>query len=552
MIKNPLALFTTRHTPQSQAIPGSTQERNSAGGFTWRVDDWTRLRRFLILGVEGGTYYATEQKLVAESAHALLRCVAADGIRTVDEIVAISVGGRNPKQHPVVFALAACAGAAEEATRAYALAKLSTVCRTGTQLFLFAGFVEQFRGWGRGLRRAVGSWYIDRDPDALALQLVKYQQREGWSHRDLLRLAKPQPVRDSATDVALRYAVGKLDVGEFPENTPALIRAHRRAQTTRTVADTVALVNEFRLPWEALRSEHLASGDVWTALIPTLGLGALIRNLGRLTSNGTLVPGTANVAAVVRRLVDVDAIVRARVHPIAVLAALMTYKNGRGTRGKGTWFPIAAIVDALDVAFYASFGAVEAAGARTMLALDVSGSMGGGIVAGVPGLSPRVASAAMAAVTLATEPSVVTVGFTSAGRGTWKSTNGSAYSGANTISELALSSRQRLDDIIKTVSGLPFGGTDCALPMLYALDRGLEIDHFVVYTDSETWAGNTHPSQALRLYRETSGINAKLTVVGMVSNGFSIADPNDAGMLDVVGFDTAAPQLIADFAAGRL
>jgi 60 kDa SS-A/Ro ribonucleoprotein len=38
----------------------------------------------------------------------------------------------------------------------------------------------------------------------------------------------------------------------------------------------------------------------------------------------------------------------------------------------------------------------------------------------------------------------------------------------------------------------------------------------------------------------------------MVSNGFTIADPTDAGMLDVVGFYPAAPQLMADFAAGRL
>jgi 60 kDa SS-A/Ro ribonucleoprotein len=36
----------------------------------------------------------------------------------------------------------------------------------------------------------------------------------------------------------------------------------------------------------------------------------------------------------------------------------------------------------------------------------------------------------------------------------------------------------------------------------------------------------------------------------MASNGFSIADPADAGMLDVVGFDAAVPQVIADFAAG--
>jgi 60 kDa SS-A/Ro ribonucleoprotein len=38
----------------------------------------------------------------------------------------------------------------------------------------------------------------------------------------------------------------------------------------------------------------------------------------------------------------------------------------------------------------------------------------------------------------------------------------------------------------------------------------------------------------------------------MLANKFSIADPLDAGMLDVVGFDTSAPQLMSDFAAGTL
>ena len=67
-----------------------------------------------------------------------------------------------------------------------------------------------------------------------------------------------------------------------------------------------------------------------------------------------------------------------------------------------------------------------------------------------------------------------------------------------------------------------------------------------------TWAGNVHPARALADYRRASGIDARLVVVGMVSNGFSIADPNDPGMLDVVGFDTATPQLISDFARGAL
>ena len=51
----------------------------------------------------------------------------------------------------------------------------------------------------------------------------------------------------------------------------------------------------------------------------------------------------------------------------------------------------------------------------------------------------------------------------------------------------------------------------------------------MIYTDTETWAGDIHPVQALRDYRHASGIDARLVVVGMVSNGFSIADPQIRG-----------------------
>ena len=77
------------------------------------------------------------------------------------------------------------------ATRQAALAALPQVARTGTHLFQFAVFVEGFRGWGRSLRRAVGRWYADKPVDALAYQAVKYRQRDGMTHRDLLRLAHP-------------------------------------------------------------------------------------------------------------------------------------------------------------------------------------------------------------------------------------------------------------------------------------------------------------------------------------------------------------------------
>jgi 60 kDa SS-A/Ro ribonucleoprotein len=139
----------------------------------------------------------------------------------------------------------------------------------------------------------------------------------------------------------------------------------------------------------------------------------------------------------------------------------------------------------------------------------------------------------MAMITAAVEPKYTITGFSH------------QYIG------LDISPRRRLDDNIRAVDRLPFGGTDCSIPMLHALNAQGDVDTFVVYTDSETWAGAMHPSKALQAYRRQRVADAKLAVVGMVSNGFSIADPNDPGMLDVVGFDTATPQVLSAFSRGE-
>jgi 60 kDa SS-A/Ro ribonucleoprotein len=290
---------------------------------------------------------------------------------------------------------------------------------------------------------------------------------------------------------------------------------------------------------------------VWAGLIDGMPMTALVRNLATMTRVGVIAPGSEGTAKVVAQLGDAERIRRARVHPIALLAALRTYGAGRGTRGRGEWMPVREVIDALDAAFYTAFGNVEPTGKRLLLALDVSGSMTCGHIAGIPALIPRDASAALALITAATEQRYEIVGFF-AGRGGFKADRSMFAGWVDGLTPLQISPRQRLDDAIRAVSDLPFGGTDCALPMLYAQALEREIDTFVIYTDSETWAGNIHPAQALLDYRRVSGIDARLVVVAMVSNGFSIAGPADGGMLDVVGFDTATPQLIAEFARGTL
>jgi 60 kDa SS-A/Ro ribonucleoprotein len=156
-------------------------------------------------------------------------------------------------------------------------------------------------------------------------------------------------------------------------------------------------------------------------------------------------------------------------------------------------------------------------------------------IAGMPGIPPRVGAAAMALVTANVEPLYEVTAFT------------------HNLTPFPISPRQRLDDVVHKTSGLPFMSTDCSLPMEWAIRNKREVDVFVVYTDSETnHYGSRQPVAALRDYRQRMGIDAKLIVVGMVSNGFSIADPDDTGMLDVVGFDTATPNIMSAFAKGEV
>jgi len=539
-------IFNRRQTPQSLPIPGAGQVPNSAGGYAWAVDDWTRLDRFLILGSEGGSYYAVEQALSRANAEAVARCIAADGPRTVGRIAEISDAGRAAKNDPALLALAMAAALGDETTRRAAFTALPTVARIGTHLFHFAEYMQGLRGWGRGARRAIAAWYQGMPAGKLAYQAIKYQSRDGWGHRDLLRLAHPVAADETQNAVFHWITQGWPGVGgePHPDQALRLIWAFETAKRAQTAAEIAGLIRDYRLPREAVPTGWLNDRQVWAALLEEMPLTAMIRNLATMTRIGLLTPMSEAASKIAAELTDRDRLKAARVHPIAILTALMTYQAGHGVRGQGQWGPVSPVVDALNQAFYLAFGNVTPAGRRIVLALDVSGSMAGGMISGVPGLTPRVGSAAMALVTAATEPQHTIIAFTQGNYGT-------RYGGSG-ISRLDISPRQRLDDAVRAVSNLPFGGTDCALPMLWALEHGVEADAFVIYTDSETWAGDIHPAQALRQYRERTGIPARLVIVGMVSNGFTIADPHDAGMLDVVGFDAATPELIAAFVRGEI
>jgi len=539
--------------PQSQPFT-KDQVRNNAGGYVFSLDIWQRLRRFLILGSDSNTYYQSAKDLTQENVDVVKDCWAEDPERTAALIREISVSGLAPKQDAGIFALALGTRSTNIRARQATYAIVPEVCRTASTLFQWVHYARHLgKGTGRGMKRAIASWYKKFDTNGLAYQAIKYRNRNNFTHKRLIEFCHQGA---SGSDLERRHLYLWMRGKRENESLPPIVAAHEEAMALEPQKSSnrlVDLIVTHKLPWEALPTWALTDPKVWEALIPTMGVTALIRNLGNMTLCGAIGPQKwKHVTAKLNK----TAIQKARVHPFSILLALSVYRHGRSIKAnlyrrgaeEKTWNPVPQVLDALDSAFYMAFKNVDPTNKRLLLALDVSGSMGSQVM-NTP-ITAREASAAMALITMATEPDCTVVGFTTRGGGSGGWSRSRWDSANNILTPLSISPKKRLDDVVRDISGLPFGGTDCALPFIWAKEQKLQFDGTVIFTDNETWHGAIHPVQALREYRQYSGIPTKGIVCAMTSTGFSIADPNDAGMLDICGLDASIPTLISNFIRG--
>lgn len=521
-------------TPQNQKTPGRTDEvQNNAGGFTFKASDKSRLERFLILGTDGGTYYVDEQSFTHENIEFLKDMIRRSERMVVDTVVDVSVNGRAPKNSPALFTLAVVMN--EGIDKAYAREAVQKVARTSTHLFEYAQYIDDLGGWGRAKRQSISDWYKSKDVDSLAYQAVKYRSRNGVSHRDLFRLSHPKGIDRRVGTFILK--------GESPETVEGdIIDGFMKIQKSNSVFDVLAVLEENpRLPWEAIPTQFLRDAIVWKTLFynGALGQTALLRNVKRFARIGAF-DDMMFAGDVAKQLSNADAIRKGRVHPVSYLNALFIYTKGEFARGgwssarSKNWNVNAKIGGALEAGFYNAFESVESANKRTMVSIDVSSSMTWNAPGGLVGLNCFEAAAAMAMVIVRSEPYSVVNGF------------------SRTLKDPGISDSDSLETVMNKLGSISMGGTDCAQPMLFAAQNNIEVDTFTVWTDNETWFGAVKPFQALRQYRQKTGIDAKLVVVGLEGNEFTIADPQDNGMLDVVGLDASAIKVMTEFSAGRV
>lgn len=528
-----------------------TMERPEAvsheGGEVFRADDWMRLDRALIVGSDAGTFYATGKDLTIGNMKAVSRCLMEDPARSVARIAEVSTKGLAPKNDPALMALAIASVFPDKETRLLAWGALPTVARIGTHLFHFMAYrkaITKKMTTSRMGRTAVARWYGDKDPQSLAYDVTKYQERDGVSHRDILRLYHPTP-RSEAHNALYGYVVDeklKDDVGDWvddgmaPPSWFSYVAAVEHTKRATTEEEVVAWIEAYGLPRECVPTQWLNSRAVWEALARKMPIGAMIRNLPKMTAVG-LFDDPEWEALAQKRLLDADLLKHGRIHPIQVLLAAHTYERGYGDRGSLKWTPNAAILKGLDAAFYLSFVAVEPTGKRILLCVDTSHSM---TAHAYGGLSAREIGAAMAMVAMATEPHAEVIGF------------------SGHLSDLPIRPGMTLSEVTDTVLSLDANTTHCRLPIENARNTRREYDAFVMYTDNETadgrWQKGYLPKtgsfhEELRLYRDIVA-PAAFVAVALAANDIRLSDPEDTRSLDVAGFSADAPATISAFIGG--
>jgi len=520
-------------TPADRAILGRDAEMapNHGGGVAFLAGDWTQFQRFLILGTEGQTYYCTEKEQTLENVGVVARVAKEDGRRALRMAVDVTQAGRAMKKAPAIWTVAwLLKNHADVEVRREAAAAVPLVCNIGTDILMLVSMLKGFRhGFSRLTKKAIESWYTKRDPAALAFQLMKYQSREKFAHRDVLRLLRPSGhERNGEFDRVLRWATkgweGSTDI-PAPTDAMRILWAFERAKVADE-KETISLIRDHRLPREGVRTEMLNSPAVWDALLDDMGATALVRNLGKMSAVGLLTPLSDAERRVSAKLSDESYVVKAKLHPLRTLLAIGTYAQGHGEKGGLTWKPVPQVGAALDTAFYNGFKGLVPTGKKHLLALDVSGSMGGRL-SGHP-LTCAQATAALAMVRARVESSYYVMGFT------------------HNFIDLGIHGKMTLQQATGQTLRSDFGRTDISLPMRWALQNKIPVDVVEVYTDNELNTG-MQPTHALDAYRHGMGRDVHQVVCAMTATRFTVADPADPKQLDVVGFDAALPEIVNAF-----
>ncbi|XP_063399669.1 RNA-binding protein RO60-like [Mytilus trossulus] len=455
-------------------------------------------------------------------------------------IVDLSVNGRTMKQSLLLSSLFICAKCNDSATKSQAYSTLLDVCRIPTHLFEFVGNTRGGlgSGWGRSMRSGISNWYnsFENNPKQLVYLITKYKAKHGWSHRDLLRLAHIKP-KNRHIELILNYInfglvkamrLAKYDTSPITVEIKEFLVAIEKTGNASTIDmnELKTLIIKHELVKEHINNKLLGSKEIWECLLRVMPATAMLRNLGKMSNLLLLEGQSLGEDIVIKKLDNINK--DPRIHPLTLFVAWCQYMGGQGDKGHLTWPVNKNIGDSLENAFFQKFGFVQPTHKKICIAVEHGKAMRCPSVGTC--VEDRDVAAAVALSIARIETDYRVVAF------------------ADKIMCLPMDQNTSLLEAIKMFC-LPFGGgIDCTLPIKWAVETKTKFDAFVVFTGSESFSGNIHFVEALKGYRIiTDNEDVRVVVVGMSQNEFSIADPCDPRMLNIVGFDKNALKTIQNF-----
>jgi 60 kDa SS-A/Ro ribonucleoprotein len=498
--------------------------QTNGGGYAFKIDDLQMLDRFLSLGATSGTYYISKEKVQYTNTENIVSCIQSAPNETLDRIVEVSSKGLAHKNDHAIYALALVFVHGDNSIKTRAVAEFSKVVRTATHLFMFCAFIKEMRGFGKLVRQAINNWYVSKDTKSFAYQVSKYQQRDGWSHKDVFCLTHPKFGKTTNMNKIAKWAMGNLDTSNLKPSDDGLIlcKAVDDAKHIKNAKELVDHISNYKLQREHIPTEFLNKPEIQEALLPHMNATALIRSLSVMTASGLISPLSSSTKYIVDRLNNKDWLRGQRIHPLSILVANRIYGQGRGLKGSLTWNTDRNILDALENAFYNAFDAIQPTNKNYMYGIDVSGSMSSQFNDTPLRFCEVAAVLAMAHVR--TEPWTFVGGF------------------ASNFVDLKISSKDTLKSATEKCLKNNFGSTNPSAVLSYAKQNKMDVDCFIIITDNEVNSGN-HVSSKLK----SDFPKSKMIVCGLAVNNFSIADPKNPNMLDIAGFSPEITSAISSF-----
>lgn len=524
-------------TPISRPLPGREKEmkKNLAGGYAFKADDFVALRRWLLTGSLNDAYYQGRRELTDLNLELLDKLVEVDPEKVAEEILYATDHGIN--NHTPILALVYLSKGEFKAKKAFRDI-FSNVIRTASHLYEFMNYTKHLRGMGKTIHKAVKSWIYNKNARDLEYQFLKYQNRYGWTGRDVLRTIKPKPLGPGQDNI-FRWVVGKMDSpDDFTVRHLKRINAYEFLKSESVEdKDVIRMIRDYSLTHEMIPANVKRTRAVWETLFEKMPIGATLRNLGNLTNKDVF--GRVENVDILESRFTKEGIKVGRIHPLNLVSASLIYSaGGEAGRSKLDWVPVSRVQDILEVAIKHAFESLEPTGKFFFHAVDISPSMLGADNEQLWMTAADIAGV-LALATAKAEKNYFIGGF------------------AKTFVPLPFTKDMRYRDALgqnyMRGLGINWGGTNAGSAYQYAIDNNVFVDTFCFWTDGENWVGH-HPAVKLKEYRNKINPDAKAIYMTLVPHGdqISLVDPKDPDSYDVAGFSSETVKLIQMIAGGIL